>query len=229
MAHMSMRLLPAAILAALSAAPAFAQTTPSVTGLWLDHTGRGAVEITNCGANLCGKLVWVKDAKNSKGCGIQILGDVKPVRGGKWDNGWIYDPDEDSRYDVEITPMGADKIKVLGYAGSKFLSETMIWKRAPEGLVRCDQKPATTAALTTPQSTETATPSTQAQPEQTPGSQVSTPEPQVKAEESPTATTETVTPAPAAKTEGRAPGTTAKKKKGCKMEFASIAITFPCD
>jgi uncharacterized protein (DUF2147 family) len=117
-------------------------TTPSLagsepTGLWYDHTGRGAVEITKCGANLCGRLVWLKDDSNKTACGTQILGNVKPVAGGAWDGGWIYDPEDDAKYSVEITPMGAEKLKVVGYAGSKLLSETMIWRRAPADLQRC--------------------------------------------------------------------------------------------
>ena len=117
-------------------------TTPSLaasepTGLWYDDTGRGAVEITKCGANLCGKLVWLKDAANKSTCGTQIIGNVKPMGGGTWDGGWIYDPEDNAKYSVELTPMGGEKLKVVGYAGSKMLSETMIWKRAPADLPRC--------------------------------------------------------------------------------------------
>ena len=42
-----------------------------------------------------------------------------------------------TRYDVEITPQG-DKLKVMGYAGMKFLSQTMIWTRAPSSLPKCN-------------------------------------------------------------------------------------------
>ena len=33
--------------------------------------------------------------------------------------------------------MGDQKLKVMGYAGMKFLSETMIWTRAPADLKKC--------------------------------------------------------------------------------------------
>jgi uncharacterized protein (DUF2147 family) len=118
-----------------AATPGLAASEP--TGLWYDQTGRGAVEITKCGANLCGRLVWLKDQSNGGACGVQIIGNVKPAAGGAWDGGWIYDPEEDAKYSVEITPLGAGKLKVMGYAGSKFLSETMIWRRAPANLERC--------------------------------------------------------------------------------------------
>lgn len=125
---------------ALFAAAAFAPSAAfanGATGVWLDHTGRGAVEIATCGDALCGRLIWLKDESNGKACGTRIIGDVKAVAGGKWDGGWIYDPDEGAKYSVEITPIGADKLKVMGYLGSKLLSETMIWKRAPADLKRC--------------------------------------------------------------------------------------------
>jgi uncharacterized protein (DUF2147 family) len=129
-------LLQVASLALVSFAAVGPASAGSATGLWIDHTGRGGIEISNCGANLCGRLVWLKDEKHSKACGTQIIGNVKPVAGGKWDGGWIYDPDQGAKYSVEITPMG-DKLKVMGYQGSKFLSETMIWRRASGELKRC--------------------------------------------------------------------------------------------
>ena len=131
------RLLQAAILAGVTvaAAPALAGTSP--TGIWIDHTGRGAVEIKQCGKNLCGNVVWLEDGANAAACGLQILGNVKPVARNRWDKGWIYDPDEDAKYDVEITVLRSGKLKILGYAGTKWISETMFWTRAPANLQLC--------------------------------------------------------------------------------------------
>ncbi len=106
-------------------------------GIWIDHTGRGAVEIKNCDGKLCGHVVWVDAGQPKEACGKAIIGDVKSVGDGKWDNGWIYDPELDSEFDVEITPLANGTLQVMGYAGLKTLSETMIWKRAPADLKRC--------------------------------------------------------------------------------------------
>ena len=105
----------------------------ALPGIWYDHTGRGAVEIVKCGSNLCGKLVWLKNASHKEGCGLQILGDVKPVSNGVWDGGWIIDPEKDlnTKYSVELTLVNPKSLKVVGYLGTKFFSETMMWKRAP--------------------------------------------------------------------------------------------------
>jgi uncharacterized protein (DUF2147 family) len=144
-------ILAAATVGALLALSGTANAQQSPTGIWIDHTGRGAVEITECGPALCGRLVWLKDAKNQQACGTQILGNVKPISAGVWDKGWIYDPEADSKYDVELKPVGPDKLRVLGYMGSKFLSETMMWKRAPADIQKCtDTKSAAAAPAPVP-------------------------------------------------------------------------------
>jgi len=123
---------------------------PGPTGVWIDHTGRGAVEIAPCGQGqtLCGRIVWMKAPADTKGlplldgrnpdrtqrsrpiCGLQIIGELKPQRDGSWDNGWIYDPEQGESFDVEIRLRAPDVLQVKGYKGLKFLSETFQWKRA---------------------------------------------------------------------------------------------------
>ena len=135
---MSMRkwlIVPA--LAALAATTASAAVTDDLTGVWIDHTGRGAVRIADCGGKICGRIVWLKDARQRQACGMQVIGDAMPVAGGKWDGGWIYDPEEAAKYSVELTPLGNGRLKVLGYLGTKWLGETMIWTRAPADIKTC--------------------------------------------------------------------------------------------
>lgn len=200
---------PAVISLAATCSSAFAASPP--IGLWYDQTGRGAVEITNCNGNLCGRLVWVKETDHKEGCGLQIFGDVKPVAGGKWDGGWIIDPEKDlkTRYDVEITPQG-DKLKVMGYAGTKFLSQTMIWTRAPANLPRCDASAkAPSGPAPAPAPARSAEPPTVYPPP------VATPAPSANPEQ-------------AKPTEREAPKTAAKPGKDCKIEFGGITLSFPC-
>ncbi len=121
--------------AMLSTAGAHADTSP--LGVWIDHTGRGAVEIIECDGKLCGRVAWTKDAGDAKDCGKQIIGNVAPVGKNKWDNGWIYDPDRGRKFDVELTALDNGKLRVKGYAGTKWLSETFTWKRAPADLQTC--------------------------------------------------------------------------------------------
>lgn len=124
--------------------------SPGEAGVWIDHTGRGAVEIAPCAEALCGRIVWLKeptdkvgqplrDAKNGDRakrsqpiCGLQILGGLKRQPDGSWDNGWIYDPEQGESFDVELRLRSVDVLQVKGYKGLKFLSETYQWRRALE-------------------------------------------------------------------------------------------------
>ena len=136
----SMRIaLNGAAFAALLVSATAVRADNAATGLWIDHTGRGGVEITDCGGKLCGHVAWLQDAKNNDQCGKQIIGNVESVGTNKWDHGWIYDPDRGSKYDVAISTIGSDKLKVVGYAGTKWLSETYTWKRAPADLQKCSK------------------------------------------------------------------------------------------
>ncbi len=137
-AHRSIpSLLAGAGFALLPLADALAAGDP--TGVWINDTGRGAIEIRPCGAALCGHVVWVKDPTDTKGCGRQIIGNAAKVGANTWDNGWIYSPEKKKRYDVELKPIGGGKLQVTGYAGTKLFSKTMIWTRAPANLARCGQ------------------------------------------------------------------------------------------
>lgn len=120
-------------LVACSSASSASASDP--TGLWFDHNGRGAVEIAPCasGNGLCGYVVHIKEEKNAKRCGMQILGNV--TEGG---GGWIYSPDRGKKYSVALTRLNDDQLRVVGNAGS-FFSKTFTWKRAPDDIARCGE------------------------------------------------------------------------------------------
>ncbi|MGE0698324.1 MAG: DUF2147 domain-containing protein, partial [Hyphomicrobiaceae bacterium] len=121
---------------------------PGPVGVWIDHTGRGAVEIVPCGTGLCGRIVWMQQPNDKTGqplrdklnedrrlrnrtiCGLQVIGDLKLMRDGSWDRGWIYDPEQGESFDVELRLRSPDELQVKGYKGLKFLSETFQWRRA---------------------------------------------------------------------------------------------------
>ena len=140
---------------AQSAAP----SPPEVTGVWIDHTGRGAIEITPCGTRVCGYVYWVKEPASKSGrpvldvknpdpkqrnkpmCGAQILVELSrqnPQRFGHvWGAGKIYNPEDGDMFDAEIKLISANELSVLGYLGLKFMGETFTWRRAPADLQRC--------------------------------------------------------------------------------------------
>ncbi len=106
------------------------------TGLWYDHSGRSAIRIDECGKGLCGRIAWLKNSDHNSVCGTDIIGGVQKV-GNTWDNGWIYDIERGKKFDVELKLLSDSKLRVKGYAGTKWLSKTMIWNRAPSDLVLC--------------------------------------------------------------------------------------------
>jgi len=211
-----------------------ARADSSPLGIWIDHTGRGAVEIVDCGDKLCGYVAWVKDTKDADGCGDQIIGDVKAVGGGKWDKGWIWDPDSSSKYDVELTPMG-DQMRVMGYAGTKWLSETYTWKRAPADLKKC-VKPGQAAAdapaaKTTATAAPAATPSvSKVAADVTPAAPASNPPAAAKKDEAKPITAEAKPEAvdtkdPAPKAAGETPKSDSSKSKHAKKKDGANSAT----
>jgi uncharacterized protein (DUF2147 family) len=123
---------------------------PGPAGLWIDHTGRGAVEIVPCADGLCGRIVWMKEPNDKSGkplldrqnedrarrgspiCGLQIIGGLKQQADGSWDRGWIYDPEQGESFDLEMRLLKEETLQVKGYKGFKFLSETFRWVRTAE-------------------------------------------------------------------------------------------------
>jgi len=138
----------------LAAWPVLANDVGSPVGTWIDASGRGAVEIAECGTKLCGKIVWLQSPKHASRCSLAIIGDVSSAGDGTWGGGWIYDPDTKSKFSVEIGRAAEDKLKVVGYAGSKLFSREMTWTRAPGDLTRCDTQPAQIAAVRPPVTSE---------------------------------------------------------------------------
>ncbi len=133
---------------------------PDVAGIWIDDTGKGAIEIAPCGIDLlCGQIVWLHQPLDNAGkpltdgynpnpslrvraiCGLQVIGELRPIGVSTWDTGWIYDPKQGKAFDVEIRLRAPDRLQVKGYLGVKFLSETFIWTRASANHPRCEIAP----------------------------------------------------------------------------------------
>jgi uncharacterized protein (DUF2147 family) len=155
-----------ALFAGLSAGAAEA-SPPTEMGVWINHTGKGAVEIRPCAASgptanrLCGFIVWLKEPNGRNGqpltdaynpdpakrkrtiCGMPVLGSLQRVSSG-YDNGWVYDPEQGAQFDAAIVA-GKTQLVLTGYKGVKFFSKSFNWHRAPADLPRCDQAAAAQA------------------------------------------------------------------------------------
>ena len=116
-----------------------------VTGVWIDHTGQGAVEIgpagTACaGASSGSRTPTHKSRSGHLICGTQILGDLHARSNNTWESGWIYNPEDEERFSAEIKLKNDNTLLVTGYLGIKLLGETYTWKRAKTHLARCSGK-----------------------------------------------------------------------------------------
>jgi uncharacterized protein (DUF2147 family) len=128
-----------------------------ITGVWLTDDGLGAVEIQPCGEARCGRVVWMKNPLDAAGrpqkdvnnpdenlqsrpiCGAEIITGLVRQRDRSWDSGTIYDPKDGDDHDLAAMLKGPDELQITGYEGTKWLSQSFVWKRAPAGLGRCDQ------------------------------------------------------------------------------------------
>lgn len=146
-------IIAAALTTALVSTPAVSQDT--VAGIWYDDSGKGAVQLYECGSNICGRIYWLRKPLNRAGrplrdaynpvtnrrnrpiCGLQVIWGAKPQGDGSWDGGRIYDPKVGRSYDVAIEPMGARRLRITGYLGAKFLGKSFVWRKAPADLAKC--------------------------------------------------------------------------------------------
>lgn len=128
---------------------------PTVAGLWLDDEGKAAVEVSRCDKSMCGRIVWLKDPADPSGkawmdilnpdaskrqtpiCGLAVIGDLKRQAGGEWTEGWIYDPEQGKRFNVELSLKNEKTLNVLGFDKERVKSEVLAWTRLADNAPRC--------------------------------------------------------------------------------------------
>lgn len=135
----------AALLAAVVTllSPAAAKAAPSdALGRWLTEEGDAVVEISACGASLCGVIASVTrktagpvlDAKNEDPAlrnrpvqGLQILSGFRQ-KGDGWIDGRIYSPKEGRSFKSKVLPLPDGRLKVEGCLA--VICRAEIWTRA---------------------------------------------------------------------------------------------------
>lgn len=129
-----------------SATPADAQSLTPV-GVWIDQSKRTEVEITPCGDQLCGNIVWFKwpndddglplvDLRNTEPrlrtrplLGLSILYGLHRTGARTWGEGEIYDPENGKNYEVRMTLQNDNTLRVRSYELFPLFGETHIWTR----------------------------------------------------------------------------------------------------
>jgi len=131
------------------------QGEASIRGVWLVASGDAAVAITDCGKELCGKIVWLKESLNSEDrltrdvhnpdpaqrerpiCGLPLLYGFKPEGGGRWSGGYIYNPRNGKTYHATITVGTDGNLHLRGYVGLPIFGETQTWTPVQTNLPDC--------------------------------------------------------------------------------------------
>lgn len=133
----------AAVLTALTAAPAFA--ADPAEGEWFNQTATGKIRIGACpsqAGKLCGAISWLKppndkalDSNNPDPKlktrpiqGMPMLWGFKSSGPGKWTGGKIYDPNSGKTYDSKISVNPNGTLKVEGCIA--VICQAQTWKRA---------------------------------------------------------------------------------------------------
>ncbi len=147
----------AMLLAALALPARAAAATP--VGVWYAEGGAAQVEIEQCGAELCGRVVWLRSPFDDDGCdlrdrhnpdpalrrrritGLEVLHGLRPEADGTWSSGNIYDPTTGNTYTCRLTLDGDDRVRLRGYVGIPLLGRTTTWTRvgAENRLCRQDE------------------------------------------------------------------------------------------
>ena len=110
------------------AAPAFA--ADPVEGLWRTQSGETGgylhVQISECGAALCGVIRQVVDSPETSIVGTRMIWDMQAQGGGQYGGGRIWAPDQDKVYRSKMTLQG-NALKVEGCVGPFCRGQT--WSR----------------------------------------------------------------------------------------------------
>ena len=129
---------------------------PAAVGFWLNQAQGWVVETKLCSSGLCGYLVGfrknnipghvARDRKNPDPkerdkplCGLMLLGSFQPSKNepGKWEDGWVYDPENGSTYTGNAEMIDPNTIKLRGYVVIPLFGRTLTLTRETGTINRC--------------------------------------------------------------------------------------------
>jgi uncharacterized protein (DUF2147 family) len=117
-----------------------------IRGTWLTEDGDAAFTITDCGAQLCGRIVWLESATDQSGslrldennpdptkqarriCGLALIRGFEPSGPDTWD-GSVYNPQDGKTYSGDITVLSEDRLKLRAYIGLPIFGRGETWTR----------------------------------------------------------------------------------------------------
>jgi uncharacterized protein (DUF2147 family) len=115
-------------------------------GVWLTEDKDAALTITNCGGQLCGRIIWLESATDRSGslrldqnnpdpakqtqrvCGLVVISGLKPSGPDTWD-GSVYNPQDGQTYSGNVTVLSDEALKVRAYLGLPIFGRSQTWTR----------------------------------------------------------------------------------------------------
>ena len=121
----------------------------SPIGRWYAEGGAAQVDISDCGGELCGRVVWLRSPFDENGCelrdrynpdqslrhrpviGLDIVRGLAPSSGAgaDWKGGTIYDPGSGYTYRASLSVVGENRVELRGYVGIPLIGRTTRWFR----------------------------------------------------------------------------------------------------
>lgn len=115
-------------------------------GVWLTEDKDAALTITNCGDQLCGRIVWLERDTDRSGslrmdrnnpdpaqqtqriCGMVVMSGLKPSGPDTWE-GYVYNPQDGKTYSGNMTALSDEALKLRAYIGLPIFGRSQIWTR----------------------------------------------------------------------------------------------------
>ena len=123
-------------------------TADDIVGEWYSENKETVMDVYKSNGKYYGKLVSLKNPTDANGhprrdvknkneklqsrnlVGILIFWDMSySVKNDRWEDGTVYDPDMGHTADCVITLINRNTIRVKGYVGFEWVSESQTWNR----------------------------------------------------------------------------------------------------
>jgi uncharacterized protein (DUF2147 family) len=149
----SMKIMTFFLFILLAAATAFGAGSSGIFGIWKTGMDESKVEVYQCGAKICGKIIWLKNPiytdsrdgeigtpvidrynpdpalRSRPVLGLQILEGFTVEGDNTWRNGTCYDPKSGKTYRGKIHQAAPDRLELRGYIGIPLFGRTSVWTR----------------------------------------------------------------------------------------------------
>ena len=119
----------------MSSASAMRTAGQPLLGNWSTANRHGVVEISQCGAALCGRIVGIDrkpgepiptDVHGRSQCGLTIITNERPEADGTW-LGEVSDPRDGGTYQAKLWLDKAGNLRLRGFIGIPMLGATQTW------------------------------------------------------------------------------------------------------